>query len=142
MPIVTVDTWIAIRDNPILCQNSDYIAANAHPYFDGNVEAGSSGKFLEDTVTKVLSELGDCKGKSVRITETGWPSAGMPNNKAQARLSQQKAAIESMVKSTKGNLIILSAYDETWKYDGGLQIEKVSLNFPFPFPPPLRDELT
>lgn len=68
VPVVTVDTWIAIRDYPILCQNSDYIAANAHPYFDGNVDAAGSGKFFEVTVAPVLAQIGPCKGKFIRIT--------------------------------------------------------------------------
>lgn len=130
VPIVVVDTWIAIKDHPVLCENSDYIAANAHTYFDGNVEAGNSGKFLQETVAQVLSDIPSCKGKFIRITESGWPSAGRPNNKSLAGLSQQKVAIESIVSSTKGNVIILSAYDESWKDDGPLQIEKVRLNCP------------
>lgn len=42
--IVTVDTLIAARAFPSLCEASDYCAVNCHPFFDGNVKADAAGK--------------------------------------------------------------------------------------------------
>jgi exo-beta-1,3-glucanase (GH17 family) len=63
-PVVAVDTFIAILNNPGLCAASDYIAANAHPYFDGGVAAAGAGEWVSEQSSK-LSAL--C-GKSVLIT--------------------------------------------------------------------------
>lgn len=64
-PVVTVDTWVAIIANPILCQNSDFVAANCHPFFDGNVLPSGAGKFMSDSIAKLQAA---CGGKEVLIT--------------------------------------------------------------------------
>lgn len=64
-PVVVVDTWVAIIANPILCQNSDFTAANCHPFFDGNVPAGAAGQFMTDSIAKLRAA---CGGKEVMIT--------------------------------------------------------------------------
>lgn len=64
-PVVIVDTWVAIIANPSLCQNSDFVAANCHPFFDGNVIPSTAGQFMSDSVAKLQSA---CSGKEVMIT--------------------------------------------------------------------------
>lgn len=64
-PVVTVDTWVAIMANPSLCEASDYIAANCHPYFDGNVPASGAGDFL---VVQGNNVKKTCPGKDLLIT--------------------------------------------------------------------------
>jgi exo-beta-1,3-glucanase (GH17 family) len=64
-PVVAVDTFIAIYNNPALCDASDYIAANAHAYFDGNVAASGAGAWVSQQAQK-LSSI--CGGKDVLIT--------------------------------------------------------------------------
>jgi exo-beta-1,3-glucanase (GH17 family) len=64
-PVVAVDTFIAILNNPSLCDASDYIAANAHAYFDGGVSASGAGAWVAQQASK-LSSL--CGGKDVLIT--------------------------------------------------------------------------
>ena len=66
-PVVAVDTFIAIYNNPSLCNASDYIAANAHAYFDGAVAASGAGAWVAQQASK-LSSL--CGGKDVLITGT------------------------------------------------------------------------
>lgn len=44
--IVTVDTLVAARAFPSLCEASDYCAVNCHPFFDGNVKADAAGEPL------------------------------------------------------------------------------------------------
>ena len=41
-PIVTVDTLVAYVGNPQLCEMSDYLAVNSHPYWDGGVQPENS----------------------------------------------------------------------------------------------------
>lgn len=64
-PVVTVDTFVAIMANPVLCQASDYAAANCHPFFDGKVAASASGDFLKTQSQNVQNA---CGGKKVLIT--------------------------------------------------------------------------
>lgn len=64
-PVVTVDTWVAIIANPALCQCSDFVAANCHPFFDGNVLPAAAGQFMSNSIAKLQSA---CGGKEVMIT--------------------------------------------------------------------------
>jgi len=64
-PVVTVDTFVAIMANPALCEASDYVAANCHPFFDGKVVASASGDFLKTQSENVKNA---CGGKRVLIT--------------------------------------------------------------------------
>lgn len=64
-PVVIVDTWVAILANPSLCQNSDFTAANCHPFFDGNVLPSAAGQFMSDSIAKLQAA---CGGKEVLIT--------------------------------------------------------------------------
>jgi exo-beta-1,3-glucanase (GH17 family) len=64
-PVVAVDTFIAIQNNPSLCNASDYVAANAHAYFDGTVAASGAGTWVAQQSAKLASV---CGGKGVLIT--------------------------------------------------------------------------
>lgn len=66
-PVVAVDTFIAIYNNPGLCGASDYVAANAHAYFDGGVAASGAGAWVAEQASKLSSV---CGGKGVLITGT------------------------------------------------------------------------
>lgn len=69
-PVVAVDTFLAILNNPSLCEASDYIAANAHPFFDGTVAVSGAGAWVSLQSSKLAST---CSGKDVLIT-------GIPNS--------------------------------------------------------------
>lgn len=64
-PVVTVDTWVAIIANPALCECSDFVAANCHPFFDGKVLPAAAGQFMSNSIAKLQSA---CGGKQVTIT--------------------------------------------------------------------------
>lgn len=113
-PVVSVDTFIAVINNPDLCKHSDYMAVNAHAYFDGNVEASDSGKWLMEQVERVYSA---CKGQKskVRVTESGWPSKGNSQGKAVPSKENQKSAIHSIEEKCGNDVILFSAYNDLWK---------------------------
>lgn len=125
--VVTVDTFVAIEENPTLCQNSDYAAANAHAFFDGYVDASAAGTWVVDTMQAVSSA---CGGKNVVITESGWPTAGSPPspNNGQSGVdpstSNQAAAISSIKSSVSSNLVFFTAYNDMWKAPGYLSVEQ------------------
>ena len=115
-PVVTVDTMVAIKANPELCHASDYCAINCHAFFDGNVLPEGAGDFVQLWVDQVSSAAG---GKTVVITETGWPTQGSPNNKAIPSKENQNTAIASIVKKLGKNVIQYNAYNDLWKKDSG-----------------------
>lgn len=120
-PVVSVDTFIAIINNPELCEHSDYIAANAHAFFDGNVDAEGAGEWVLQQIQRVSSA---CNGKNVMITETGWPSQGETNSKAVPSKSNQKAAVASIKSSCGNDVLLFTAFNDPWKAPGAFNAEQ------------------
>lgn len=111
-PVVTVDTFVAIMNNPTLCQNSDYIAANCHPFYDGKVAASGAGGFL---TTQSANIKAACPGKDLLYTETGWPHQGDSNGLATASVSDQTTALKSIWSAMGSNVILFTFRDDLWK---------------------------
>ncbi|KAI5953774.1 MP65 [Candida theae] len=121
-PVVSVDTFIAVINNPDLCDYSDYIAVNAHCFFDGGYSADQAGQWVLSQIQRVSTACGN--KKNVLITETGWPSKGESNNKAVPSKENQQSAIQS-IKDTCGSASILfTAFNDLWKADGAYNAEK------------------
>lgn len=120
--VVSVDTFIAVINNPGLCKLSDYHAVNAHAFFDGNIEAAGSGDWLAQQIERVKNSCGD--DKPVFISETGWPSKGESNGKAVPSPENQKAAINSIEEKVGDNCILFTAFNDYWKADGPFGAEK------------------
>ncbi|RFU30976.1 hypothetical protein B7463_g5352, partial [Scytalidium lignicola] len=117
--IVTVDTLVATRQNPILCGASDVCAVNSHPFFDGNTNAEDAGNFLTTQIASLKSVLADAN-QPILITETGWPSAGQPNGVAVPSPANQQTAItaiKSAFASNPASVILFSTYNDQWKQD-------------------------
>lgn len=120
-PVVAVDTFIAIYNNPSLCQASDYVAANAHAYFDGTVAASGAGAWVAQQASKLASV---CGGKGVLITETGWPSAGNANGAAIPSKANQATAKAGILSSMGNKCVLFSAFDDAWKAPGEYDVEQ------------------
>lgn len=115
--VVSVDTFIAVINNPDLCQYSDYMAVNAHAFFDGQIASADAGSWVLQQIQRVWTACGG--EKNVLITETGWPHKGDTNGVAVPSKANQQSAISS-IKSTCGDSsIIFTAYDDLWKTDSG-----------------------
>lgn len=115
-PVVSVDTFIATINNPGLCDLSDYMAVNAHAYFDGGVTADQAGSWANQQIERVW---GACGGKKkVTIVETGWPSRGNTNGKAVASEENQKSAIDSIKQAIGNDAYLFTAYNDLWKQPG------------------------
>lgn len=52
-PVVTVDTMVAMKNNPSLCTASDFCAINCHAFFDGNVLPDGAGDFVKNWAQQV-----------------------------------------------------------------------------------------
>ncbi|RDL30454.1 Glycoside hydrolase [Venustampulla echinocandica] len=116
-PVVTVDTLVAARANPSLCDASDFCAVNCHPFFDGTIEAKESGAFLEREIPTLKSKLAN-QNQEIIITETGWPSKGDTNGAAVPSSENQVAAISSIkssFSSNPGHIILFTTFNDLWK---------------------------
>lgn len=121
-PVVAVDTFIATINNPGLCKLSDYIAVNAHAYFDGGVTSEQAGSWVQQQIERVWSACGG--SKPVTIVETGWPSKGKSNGKANASPNDQSAAIDSIKSSVGNDAYLFTAFNDLWKQPGYLDVEQ------------------
>lgn len=121
-PVVSVDTFTALIANPSLCDCNDFVAVNAHAYFDQNTAAEDAGSWLMNQIERVW---GTCNGnKQVVITESGWPSQGQTYGKAVPSKENQKIAIESIKKTCGDATILFTAFNDYWKADGAWGVEK------------------
>lgn len=120
-PVVSVDTHVAIINNPDLCQYSDYIAFNAHAYWDGTIVGADAGPWLLLQMQRVWSA---CGGKNVLCTESGWPHAGDNNGVAVASPSEAKSAISSIGSTCGEDTIVFTAFDDLWKAPGSKNCEQ------------------
>ncbi|TVY86629.1 Cell surface mannoprotein [Lachnellula willkommii] len=121
--VVTVDTLVATKANPSLCDNSDYCAVNSHPFFDGNTVAKDSGSFLTKSISELQAVLAN-KNQEIVITETGWPWQGETNNKAVPSTSNQAAALSSIkaaFASKPSGVILFTVFNDLWKTNTAAQ---------------------
>jgi len=125
-PVVAVDTFLAILNNPSLCSASDYVAANAHAYFDGTIAASGAGAWVAQQSGNLAAT---CGGKAVLITESGWPSAGDPNGAAVASPANQATAKSSILSSMGNKCVLFSAFDDAWKAPGQYDVEQHWVQF-------------
>lgn len=121
-PVVSVDTFIAVINNPELCNYSDYMGVNAHAYFDKYTVAQNAGPWVLEQIQRVWTA---CEGKkNVVITESGWPSKGDTYGVAVPSKENQEAAIASIKKTCGDDTILFTAYNDYWKASGPYGVEK------------------
>ncbi|CAK9438577.1 uncharacterized protein LODBEIA_P28010 [Lodderomyces beijingensis] len=120
--IVTVDTLVAYVSNPQLCQMSDYLAVNSHPYWDGGVEPSNSGPWLQQQISHLQSVCGT--SKDVLITETGWPTQGDNFGNCVPSVPNQVAAVKSIVNALGSKVIMFTMYNDYWKDPGPYNVEQ------------------
>lgn len=116
-PVVTVDTLVASRANPSLCDASDYCAVNCHPFFDGGVAASGSGNFLTTQIGTLRDVLSN-KNQRIAITETGWPWKGSANGAAVPSTANQQTALSSIKSTFASNpqdVVLFTTYNDLWK---------------------------
>jgi len=109
--VVTPEVFWRITEFPELCGSSSFVAANAHPFFDGGVLADGAGNWLSEQTASIEKAC----GKPVLITETGWPTAGSPNGVAVPSTPNQDTVLSQACSSLNDDLVILGAYNDKWK---------------------------
>ena len=116
-PVVTVDTMMAMKNNPQLCHASDFCAINCHAFFDGSVLPSDAGPFVADWAKQVSHAAG---GKTTVVTESGWPTKGYANKKAVPSQENHQKAMQSLNGTFSENLVMFGLYNELWKQDSGV----------------------
>jgi exo-beta-1,3-glucanase (GH17 family) len=114
--ISTVETVGTYQTYPELCACIETtIHANIHAYFNAGTPSSQAGSF----VVSQRSLLANVCGKSVIISETGWPSGGPSNGAAIASPSDQSTAISSIEAVTgNGEVTYFSYCNDAWKPAG------------------------
>lgn len=124
-PVVSVDTFIAVINNPGLCALSDYIAVNAHAFFDSSTSAAQAGSWVQNQISRVSAACASVGvQKQVLITETGWPWQGETNGAAVPSKPNQQAAVEAIKSAAGSSCVLFNAFDDLWKEDGPFNAEK------------------
>ena len=119
--IVTIDTCNAISANPTLCDNSDYVAANCHAFFDSDITSSGAGAWVAGQASGLAKTCGD---KHVVITESGWPWQGQTNGNAKPSVSDQQAALNSLNAAfPNGGIVLFQAFDTPYKEPGAFGAE-------------------
>ncbi|KAI0877621.1 glycoside hydrolase family 17 protein [Hypoxylon argillaceum] len=115
----TVNIWQQEEFSSLLCPVVDFVGANAHAFFNTETTAAQAGQFVKGQLD-IISSI--CSGKEGRIMETGWPSAGQALGLAVPGLSQQAAAIKSIVAAVGDKAVLFSLTSDAWK-DGTTQCQ-------------------
>ena len=121
--VVTVDTLVASRSNPSLCDASDYCAVNCHPFFDGGVTAENSGSFLTTQISTLAAVLKN-PNQEIVITETGWPWKGDQNGAAIPSPANQAAALSSIKGAFTSHphaVVLFTVFNNLWKTNTAAQ---------------------
>ena len=113
-PVGAVETVPATLDNPSVCQASDVVMVNCHPFFDQNTAAGDAGSFVKDQIDRVKTA---CNTNRVVVTETGWPHQGNANGKAVPSPENQATALASIRSEFSSDVFIHNSFDSPWKSD-------------------------
>ncbi len=114
IPVGYVDAYYQYRDHPALADACDLILANCYPFWEGCRIEHASG-YLEQMYTVAKDAA---KGKSVIITETGWPDQGTINGEAQPSPDSAMRYfinIQKWAKQANIEMFYFSSFDESWK---------------------------
>lgn len=116
IPVAYVDAYYQFLEKPALVDACDEILINCYPFWEGADNDNSLHylQYMHELTKKVA------KGKKIRITETGWPSAGQ--QVVEAKPTPENAMkyfvnVQQWAKETDTELFYFSSFDESWKID-------------------------
>jgi GPH family glycoside/pentoside/hexuronide:cation symporter len=115
IPVGCVDTYYQFYENPDLTDACDIILANCYPFWEG-CHIDHSLQYLQKMYQITLEAA---RGKTVIITETGWPNQG-ESYTSSAQPSQSNAmkyftTVNNWSQQKAVGLFYFSSFDESWK---------------------------
>jgi exo-beta-1,3-glucanase (GH17 family) len=114
VPVASADEYSQLLANPSVMAASDILLPNIYPYFAGVDAAHAVAQVAADY--RVLKAA--APGKEIRISETGWPSCGVPVGRAVPSGRNAAAffsAFEGWARSAAVKSFYFEAFDESWK---------------------------
>lgn len=124
-PVTTAETPSTYSGFPELCTDSDgldIIGVNAHPYFDAGGSASEAGNFINSQFDAIKQICGN--NANIRITETGYPSAGNTNGNQVPTKENQAIAIKQIMDATNNKAVMFTMFDDYWKSPGPYNVEQ------------------
>ena len=108
--MTTAEPSSSYIDNPGLCTAStlDIVGINAHSYFDASATPDQCGSFVLNQIS--ITEAA-CDGKSVYVTEAGFPHAGDTNGGNTPSYANQRIALTSLFAATQGYVTFFTFTD-------------------------------
>jgi exo-beta-1,3-glucanase (GH17 family) len=118
IPVTTADVYGELLEHPAVIANSDVVLPNYYPYWEG-VSVDIAIATLHRQHQQVVAAS---PGKSVIVSETGWPSAG--NTICNAVPSPANASFYflnfvSWARANSVSYFYFDALDEAWKANHG-----------------------
>ncbi|KAJ6628488.1 hypothetical protein B0H10DRAFT_1868785 [Mycena sp. CBHHK59/15] len=91
----------------------DFAGANAHAFFDGT-PSSNANNFMLNTVLPTICSV--CPGKSIFITESGWPSRGGSIGNSVASVGDELTVLQGLNCVAQSVNMYASKYDDQlWK---------------------------
>lgn len=122
--VTTAEPPQSYISNTDLCTDTDgidYVGVNAHPYFNSGTSAATAGEFILSQISAVEAV---CDGRTVSITETGYPSAGNTNGNNVPTPANQAIAIKNIMSALDNKGVMFTTYDDKWKTPGPYNVEQ------------------
>jgi exo-beta-1,3-glucanase (GH17 family) len=114
IPVTTADTLTKWLENPDLIQAADVVLMNDYPYW-GGAAIDQAVPALESGYQQMVAAS---KGKTVFISETGWPSCGDAIGEAVPSVQNATAYFRDFTgwaRLTNVAYFYFEAFDESWK---------------------------
>lgn len=98
----------------------DLVGINAHSYFDPSSSPSQCGSFV---MNQIAITKNACNGKSVFVTEAGFPHAGITNGRNTPSYANQRIALTSLFQATQGYVTFFTLRD------GIIQLDEANLDY-------------
>ena len=122
IPVTTVEPYAVWQSHPNLIDEVDSVYINLYPFWDG-VEISKATIYAKE---KYLEIQKIAKGKSVVISETGFPSSGTPVGLAVPSLDNADRYFREIASWSENEnipMFYFELYDEKWKAITGPEVE-------------------
>ena len=109
-PVTTAEPSASFISNSFMCTSDtlDIVGINAHSYFDASCTPAQCGSFVTNQIEITQAA---CGGKTVFVTEAGYPHAGLTNGGNVPSYANQGIALTSLFTATQGYVTFFTYTD-------------------------------